>query len=79
MARALGAARSKVRVCCRVGKANGSREGAPVGVPTIDFNGGHGARAPLPTLIRINACRHCERSKAIHPFLAAWLLRKSEQ
>src|SRR5258708_14957422 len=40
----------------RVGKANGSRECAPDGVPTIfsstplSLYGGHGARAPLPTL-----------------------------
>jgi hypothetical protein len=39
-----------------VGKANGSRECAPDGAPTIQRedvrskNGGHGARAPLPTL-----------------------------
>jgi hypothetical protein len=39
----------------RVGKANGSRECAPDGVPTMQTmystrDGGHGARAPLPTL-----------------------------
>jgi hypothetical protein len=40
----------------RVGEANGSRERAPddkLRAPTTTCNGGHGTRAPLPTL-RLN-------------------------
>jgi hypothetical protein len=44
----------------RVGKVNGSRERAPDGVPTIhalarNKDGGHGASAPLPTLLLLGA------------------------
>jgi hypothetical protein len=61
-----------------VGKANGPRERAPDGVPTIgdtwcaqSKDGGHGARAPLPTLRLLNTrssssqgCSPDHRSKA---------------
>jgi hypothetical protein len=55
-----------VRANRRVGKANGSRECAPNGVPTIQRqdvrskNGGHGADAPLPTL-RIQSAAERQR------------------